>query len=107
MGFRPSPGVLTKFSPPDNAAEGPLRLDTHVREGYRIPTNYDSMIGKLIAWGEDRDAALARLREGIDQFEIEGVKTTLGLHRQILDTEAFASGKYDCRFMPQHPELLS
>jgi acetyl-CoA carboxylase biotin carboxylase subunit len=104
-GFRPAPGRLERFVPPPLGAETGLRLDTCAEEGYRIPIFYDSMIGKLIAHGSTRAEALARLADGIDAFEIEGVPTTLGLHREILADETFAAGEYTCRFLEERPVL--
>jgi acetyl-CoA carboxylase biotin carboxylase subunit len=73
-GFRPSPGLITKWKPPT----GPnIRLDTHCFEGYRVPIDYDSMLAKLIVYGTDRLDAIRRLKHALDYFEIEGVGTTL------------------------------
>ena len=105
-GFRPSPGLITRFAPPENSPQGPLRLDSHVREGYRIPTNYDSMIGKLIAHGETRLDAIARMKRALQSFEVEGVATTLSLHQRILGNDAFHEGSYDCQFLITHPDVL-
>jgi acetyl-CoA carboxylase biotin carboxylase subunit len=107
QGFRPSPGLITRFDPPTASVEGPVRLDSHARAGYRIPTNYDSMIGKLIVHGTDRADALQRMRHAIDSFVIEGVPTTLGLHRAIMDDPAFAAGVYTCQFIAERPGLLA
>lgn len=102
--FRPSPGALDEFTPP--ALGEHLRLDSHVTQGYRIPPFYDSMIGKLIAWGPDRAAALATLEAGLRDFRIGPVATTIPLHQQILREPAFAQGNYDCAFLPTHPHIF-
>ncbi len=102
--FRPSPGALTTFKPP--ALGDDLRLDSHVREGYAIPPFYDSMIGKLIAWGETREAAIERLRGALESFEIGPVATTIPLHQKILADPDFARGHYDCGFLPEHSHIL-
>jgi acetyl-CoA carboxylase biotin carboxylase subunit len=107
QGFRPSPGLITRLEVPANDPAGPVRLDTHVEEGYRIPSLYDSMIGKLIVWGEDRAAAVEGMRAALAQCVVEGVPTTLGLHRAILAHQVFASGRYHCQFIPEHPEVLA
>ncbi len=92
-GFRPNPGRIVRFSPPP-AGDG-VRVDTHVREGYTVPPFYDSMIAKLIAHGADRAAAIARLDGALAGFAIEGVRTTIPLHREILANREFATGTYD------------
>jgi acetyl-CoA carboxylase biotin carboxylase subunit len=107
QGFRPSPGLLTRFDVPADGPQGPVRLDTHAEVGYRIPSQYDSMIGKLITWGEDRFAALTRLRAALAAAAIEGVPTTLGLHRAIAQHPTFSDGRYNCQFLFDHPEVLS
>lgn len=102
--FRPSPGALTEFVPP--ALGEHLRLDTHVEAGYAIPPFYDSMIGKLIAWGEDRDQALERMQKALQDFRIGPVATTIPLHQKILSEPDFKGGNYDCTFLPSHPHIL-
>ncbi len=90
--FRPSPGRLTTLELP----EGPgLRIDTHLRPGDLISPSYDSMILKLIAWGEDRAQAIERLDAALSATRIEGVKTTISLHRRILADKGFRAGNYD------------
>ena len=95
-GFRPDPGTIERFSPP--AGEG-VRWDSAVRQGYRIPPWYDSMIGKLIVHGATRDQALDRATEALDSLVIEGVKTTIGLHHRILAEEPFRAGRYDLAWL--------
>ncbi len=90
--FKPDPGLVTIFEPP--SGDG-IRVDTHVRSGYRIPPFYDSMIAKLIVTGASREQAIERAEQALDVFKIEGVKTTIGLHRRILDEERFRQGRYD------------
>lgn len=103
--FRPSPGTLETFVVPELGDT--LRLDTHVEAGYRIPPFYDSMIGKLIAWGEDRSAAIANLQRALADFKIGPVATTIPLHQRILEEAAFVEGQYDCAFLPTHPQILT
>ncbi len=99
-GFRPDPGTIRVLKLPPGVETGEVRFDTHVEEGYTIPPYYDSMIGKLIVKGATRDEAIAKMREALDAMRVEGVKTTVPLHRRIMDTEAFTSGEYTTRFVP-------
>ncbi len=95
-GFLPSPGMLTRYRAP----EGPgVRVDSGVSEGSEISVHYDALLAKLICWGRSRSEALSRMRRALDEFEIEGVKTTLGFHRRALREQAFVSGRYDTRFV--------
>lgn len=94
--FTPSPGRLELFIP----AGGPnVRVDSHVYSGYRIPTYYDSMIGKLIVWGRTREDALSTMRRALDEMTIEGVKTTIPFQKQIVSHKSFNEGKYDTGFV--------
>jgi len=87
--FRPSPGQITRWDPPG----GPhIRLDSHCREGYVVPIFYDSMVGKLIVYGFDREEARSRMSRALLQFKIEGIDTTLELQRFLIDHPRFASG---------------
>jgi len=96
--FLPSPGRITRWNAPKG--EG-IRLDTHMSEGAQIPPFYDSMIGKLIAFGEDRAQAIERLTQAIDDFEIGGVPTTLGLQRAIITHPDFVSNAIHTRWLEQ------
>ena len=98
-GFRPDPGVISSFSAP-NASAG-VRWDSAVREGYRIPPWYDSMIGKLIIHAKTRKAALIAAANALESLAIEGVKTTVELHRRILADPAFCAGRYDLNRLPE------
>ena len=94
--FTPSPGRLELFIP----AGGPnVRVDSHAYSGYRIPTYYDSMIGKLIVWGRTREDALSTMRRALDEMTIEGVKTTIPFQKQIVSHKSFNEGKYDTGFV--------
>lgn len=88
--FTPSPGTIQVYHPPGGPG---IRIDTHIYNGYRIPPNYDSMIGKLIAHGENRHFALARMRNALDEIHIDGIKTTIPLHQEILRDTKFNDGK--------------
>jgi acetyl-CoA carboxylase biotin carboxylase subunit len=93
--FRGSPGQITRFQPPPQVGAGTCRLETHIREGASIPPYYDSMIGKLISRGETREEAIETMIAALGEFRIEGVKTTIPLHLEILKDPAFRSGRYD------------
>jgi acetyl-CoA carboxylase biotin carboxylase subunit len=87
--FRPSPGLITDYISPGGIG---VRLDSHCYTGYRMPQYYDSLLGKLIIYGKDRTETLSRARRALGEFGIEGVKTTIPLHLQILDDEIFING---------------
>ena len=94
--FIPSPGVIETFHP----AGGPgIRLDTHVYTGYEVPPHYDSMIGKLIAHGSDRNSALARMSTALDEIVIDGIDTNISLHQWILRDPAFVIGATGIHFL--------
>jgi acetyl-CoA carboxylase biotin carboxylase subunit len=98
--FKGAPGKITRFDPPD-AADGRIRVDTHIQEGATIPPFYDSMICKLIASGEDRESAIDNQMAALNDFKIEGVKTTIPAHLALLDSEEFRSGQYDTGTVPR------
>jgi acetyl-CoA carboxylase biotin carboxylase subunit len=106
QGFRPAPGLVETFSVPTDVEGATVRLDSHVRPGYKIPTHYDSMIGKLLVHADTREQAVAALRSVIDRVEIVGVPTTLPLHAAILAEADFASGNYNCQYLLDHPDVL-
>jgi len=94
--FRPSPGKITTFHAPGGHG---VRIDTHVYSGYSIPPNYDSMIAKLIVTAQTRDEAISKMKRALDEFVIEGVKTTIPFHRQLMDHPDYLSGNYTTKFM--------
>ena len=94
--FRPSPGKITIFHAPGGHG---VRLDTHVYAGYTIPPNYDSMIAKLIVTAQTREEAISKMRRALDEFVIEGIKTTIPFHRQLMDHPDYVSGNYTTKFM--------
>ncbi len=96
--FMPQPGVIESFRPP--AGYG-VRLDTHVYAGYEIPIYYDSLLGKLLAHGTDRDEAIAVMSRALDEFEIGPGRTTIPLLRRIMDEPAFRDGSYTTRLLGQ------
>jgi acetyl-CoA carboxylase biotin carboxylase subunit len=94
--FRPSPGTITIFHAPGGHG---VRLDTHVYAGYTIPPNYDSMIAKLIITAQTREEAISKMKRALDEFVIEGIKTTIPFHRQLMDDPDYVSGNYTTAFM--------
>jgi len=94
--FRPSPGKITIFHAPGGHG---VRLDTHVYAGYTIPSNYDSMIAKLITTAQTRNEAIAKMKRALDEFVIEGVKTTIPFHRQLMENPDYVTGNYTTKFM--------
>jgi len=94
--FTPSPGVVDTFIQPGGFG---VRVDTHVYSGYTIPPYYDSMIAKLIVFADDRKEAIARCLRALDEFYIDGVKTTIPLLKFILGRSDFKSGKYDTGYV--------
>ena len=94
--FRPSPGKITTFHAPGGHG---VRLDTHVYSGYTIPPNYDSMIAKLITTAQTREEAIAKMKRALDEFVIEGIKTTIPFHRQLMDNPDYVAGNYTTKFM--------
>jgi acetyl-CoA carboxylase, biotin carboxylase subunit len=95
-GFRPSPGKITNLHLPGGHG---IRIDSHVYSGYTIPPNYDSMIAKVIATGQSREEVLLRMKRALQEFVIEGVKTTIPFHIKLMDDERFKSGNFNTSFM--------
>jgi acetyl-CoA carboxylase biotin carboxylase subunit len=94
--FMPSPGLVTLWHAPGGPG---VRIDSHVYSGYKVPPFYDSMIGKLIAHGHDRDAAFARIRNALTEIVIEGIKTNVPLHQEIFQHAAFQAGGTDIHYL--------
>ncbi|AEE18645.1 MULTISPECIES: acetyl-CoA carboxylase biotin carboxylase subunit [unclassified Dokdonia] len=95
-GFRPSPGRITNLHAPGGHG---VRIDTHVYSGYMIPPNYDSMIAKLITTAQTREEAINKMKRALDEFVIEGIKTTIPFHRQLMDHPDYIAGNYTTKFM--------
>ncbi len=95
-GFRPSPGKINTLHAPGGHG---VRLDTHVYAGYTIPPNYDSMIAKLITTAQSREEAINKMKRALDEFVIEGIKTTIPFHRQLMDHPDYIAGNYTTKFM--------
>lgn len=94
--FRPSPGKITNLHAPGGHG---VRIDTHVYSGYSIPPNYDSMIAKLITTAQSREEAINKMKRALDEFVIEGIKTTIPFHRQLMDHPDYIDGNYTTKFM--------
>ncbi len=96
--FMPSPGTITHYHAPGGPG---IRVDSHIYAGYRVPPNYDSMVGKLIAHGETREVALARMRNALAELVVEGIKTNAPLHRRIMADQRFVEGGTDIHYLEQ------
>jgi acetyl-CoA carboxylase biotin carboxylase subunit len=94
--FMPSPGLITLFHAPGGPG---VRIDTHIYSGYKVPPYYDSMIGKLITHGANRDAAIARMKNALTEIVIEGIKTNVPLHQEIFQHAAFQQGGTDIHYL--------
>ena len=99
--FRPSPGKITAFHAPGGPG---IRIDTHVYAGYSVPPYYDSLLGKLIAYGSTREEALGRAYQALEEFIIEGVKTTIPFLRDVLRHPEFVAGNVDTHFLERMRE---
>jgi len=95
-GFRPSPGKITNLHMPGGHG---VRIDSHVYAGYTIPPNYDSMIAKLITTGQSREEVITRMKRALQEFVIEGIKTTIPFHIKLMDNPIFRSGKFNTKFL--------
>jgi acetyl-CoA carboxylase biotin carboxylase subunit len=94
--FTPSPGTITQYHPPGGPG---IRIDSHIYNGYTVPPFYDSMIGKVIAHGDRRDTAIARMRMALTEFVIEGIRTNLALHRDLMNDAAFQAGGTNIHYL--------
>ncbi len=95
-GFRPSPGAITTYHQPGGHG---VRVDTHVYAGYVIPPNYDSMISKLITVAQTREEAISKMERALSEYVIEGVKTTIPFHQQLMQNEQFREGNFTTKFL--------
>jgi acetyl-CoA carboxylase biotin carboxylase subunit len=96
--FTPSPGKITSYHPPGGPG---IRVDSHVYQGYSVPPNYDSMVGKVIAYGATREQALARMRIALSEMVVEGIQTNLPLHRDLLNDTRFIRGGVSIHYLEQ------
>jgi len=94
--FMPSPGLIQGFHAPGGPG---IRCDTHVYDGYRVPPNYDSMIGKIIAHGQDRDMAIARMRVALDEMVLDGIRSNVSLHKWLLWDPGFLRGGFNIHYL--------
>ena len=98
-GFRPSPGTITRWAPPGGPG---VRIDSHVSAGYRVPSNYDSLLAKLLVYQPTRAEALAVMRRALAEFQVAGIQTTIPLHREIFHNAAFIEGRVDTTFIERN-----
>jgi len=96
--FTPSPGRITSYHPPGGPG---IRVDTHIYAGYTVPPNYDSMVGKLIAYGATRDQAIRRMRIALSEMVLEGISTNIPLHRELLHDSRFLRGGTSIHYLEQ------
>ena len=94
--FRPSPGTITTYHCPGGHG---VRIDTHAYSGYTIPPNYDSMISKLIVVAQTREEAILKIKRALDEYIIEGIKTTIPFHQKLMENEDFCNGNFTTKFM--------
>jgi acetyl-CoA carboxylase biotin carboxylase subunit len=93
--FVPSPGEIKKYHAPGGPG---IRMDTHIYAGYKVPPHYDSMIGKLIAYGSDRKSAIARMRQALSEMVIEGIQTNIALQRRIMEDPVFREATHNIHY---------
>jgi acetyl-CoA carboxylase biotin carboxylase subunit len=94
--FTPSPGPIKLWHAPGGPG---IRVDSHIYTGYNVPPHYDSLIAKVIAYGEDRDVAIARMKNALTEMVIEGIKTNVALHQEIFNHAAFRAGGTDIHYL--------
>jgi acetyl-CoA carboxylase biotin carboxylase subunit len=102
-GFQPSPGKISVYHPPGGPG---VRVDTHIYAGYTVPPHYDSLLAKVIVHGNSRTEALARMRQALDSFIIEGVTTTIPFLRRVIEHPDFVAGRVDTKFLERTPDLF-
>lgn len=96
--FTPSPGKITSYHPPGGPG---IRVDSHVYQGYSVPPNYDSMVGKVIAYGATRDQAIGRMRIALSEMVVEGIQTNIALHQDLLTDKGFIQGGASIHYLEQ------
>jgi acetyl-CoA carboxylase biotin carboxylase subunit len=101
--FAPSPGQIELYLPPGGIG---VRIDSHVYPGYKVPPNYDSLLGKLIVWGKDREEAIIRAKRAMDEFVIDGVKTTIPFHQSVMENDSFKNSDFDTSFVDKNIDNL-
>ena len=94
--FIPSPGIISQYHQPGGLG---VRVDSAVYQGYRIPSHYDSMIGKLITFAKTRNECISKMKRALEEYIIMGINTNIQLHQNIIQSDEFQSGKYDINYM--------
>jgi len=102
--FMPATGTIRNYLTPGGPG---VRLDTSAYEGYEVPSNYDSMIGKLIVWALDWEGAVKKARRALDEYNIEGFATNIPLHREITRDEDFKNGKFNTSYLDKKMEVFN
>ena len=97
--FIPSPGKITKYIAPGGRN---VRMDSHIYQGYSVPPTYDSMIGKLIVWGENREKAIAKMKNSLSELQIEGIKTVTDFHLKMMDNVDFKENNFDTNYLSNY-----
>lgn len=97
--FIPSPGKITKYIVPGGRN---VRMDSHAYQGYSVPPHYDSMIGKLVVWGENRTRAIAKMKQALSELQIEGIKTVRDFHLNMMDNTDFIENKFDTNYLSRY-----
>ncbi|RXK12705.1 acetyl-CoA carboxylase biotin carboxylase subunit [Halarcobacter mediterraneus] len=100
--FLPSPGKVSQWFVPGGRN---VRVDSHVYAGYIVPPYYDSMIGKLIVWGRSREKAINIMKRALNEFEVEGIRTTIPFHKKMMENEDFISNNYDTKYLENYKKL--
>ena len=98
-GFLPCPGTIDLFLPPGGIG---IRMDSHCYPTYKVPSHYDSLLGKLIIWGSTREEAIVRAKRALSEFIIDGIPTTIPFHQWVLDNPAFIAGNVTTKFIEEH-----
>ena len=103
-GFMPNPGTITGYVTPGGFG---VRVDSHIYQDYTVPSNYDSMLGKVICWGRNRNEARRRMYRALKEYVITGIETTLPFHQDIIEDDVFISGKFDTGFIEDYMKRKS
>ena len=99
VNFMPCPGKISKWIAPGGKD---VRIDSHAHAGYIIPQHYDSMIGKVIVWGENRERAIKKMQRAMDEFEVGGIKTVIDFHRRMMRNPDFIENRFDTKYLEEH-----
>ena len=97
--FIPSPGKITKYIAPGGRN---VRVDSHLYQGYSVPSTYDSMISKLIVWGENRERAIAKMKNALSEYKIEGINTTIDFHLKMMNNQDFIDNNFDTNYLSNY-----